>query len=233
MANFELLDNPIWNALTTEHRQFSLGDGVARRYMAAIGPLSGIQDQSDEAYEALRGLAGSTGMIGLFLEQPYAPRRGWQLARDGRMVQMISLGAPDFGANPLPSGAVLRPLTTADIPQMVALAKLTEPGPFRERTSELGAFFGIFELGRLVAMSGQRMRLPGLVEISAVCTHPEARGRGYARATMIRAIGDAVGMGAVPFLHAFENNYAAIRVYEGLGFTLRRILHLAILKSQG
>ena len=232
MADLELLDNPIWTALTTEHRHLALGDGVARRYPAAIGPLSGIANQSDQAYTALRDLAGSSSLVGLFLEEPYAPRPGWKLMRDGRMVQMICLEAPDFGTNPLPPGVVLRRLTTVDNPQMVGLAKLTEPGPFRDRTSELGAFFGILEGDRLVAMSGQRMRLPGFVEISAVCTHPEARGRGYARATMIELMRDAIGGGTVPFLHAFENNYPGIRVYAGLGFRLRRILHLAILKNE-
>ena len=115
---------------------------------------------------------------------------------------------------------------------MVELAELTEPGPFRLRTHELGVFFGIFETGRLLAMAGQRIRLPGFIEVSAVCTHPDARGRGYARAVMAQVLTDILRRGETPMLHVFAHNVSAIRVYQGLGFTHRRHLHLAVLKAE-
>ena len=127
--------------------------------------------------------------------------------------------------------AALRRLTPADVPAMVELAELTEPGPFRARTSELGEFFGIFDGGRLLSMAGQRLRLPGFIEVSAVCTHPDARGRGFARMAMAQVMADILGRGATPFLHAFADN-PAIRVYEALGFTRRRSLHLAVLQAE-
>ncbi|MFZ1014069.1 MAG: GNAT family N-acetyltransferase, partial [Terracidiphilus sp.] len=125
----------------------------------------------------------------------------------------------------------LRRLSKSDVSAMVELASLTEPGPFRKRTSELGTFFGTFEGDRLVAIAGERMHLPGLIEVSAVCTHPDARSRGYARALMAAVLNDIREKGATPFLHVLAENDAAIRVYEGLGFTVRRPLHLAILKN--
>src|ERR1035437_4005023 len=103
--------------------------------------------------------------------------------------------------------------------------------PFGRRTSELGDFFGIFETGRLMAMAGQRLHLPGLAEVSAVCTHPDARGRGYARALMLEVMAGILRKGEAPFLHVFADHHTAIRVYEGLGFIRRRSLHLAALKS--
>jgi predicted GNAT family acetyltransferase len=115
---------------------------------------------------------------------------------------------------------------------MVALAQLTEPGPFRERTIELGAFFGIFESGRLVAMAGERMHLPHHVEVSAVCTHPDARGRGYARMLITTVIDGIRQRGKIPFLHSFADNYPANRVYESLGFRQRRTFELAVLKNR-
>jgi len=127
---------------------------------------------------------------------------------------------------------MLRHLTRADVPAMVELAELTEPGPFRARTSELGEFFGIFESGHLLAMAGQRIRLPGFIEVSAVCTRPDARGRGYARVVMSEVIADILGRGALPMLHVLADNHAAIRVYEALGFTHRRRLHLAVLQAE-
>ena len=114
---------------------------------------------------------------------------------------------------------------------MVALAELTEPGPFRTGTSSLGRFFGIFEGARLLAMAGERMHLPGLREVSAVCAHPDARGRGYARTVMIEVINDILSRGETPFLHVFAANEPAIRVYRTLGFTRRRSFELAVLQS--
>ncbi len=114
---------------------------------------------------------------------------------------------------------------------MVALAELTEPGPFRERTIELGKFLGIFHAGRLIAMAGPRLYLPQAIEVSAVCTHPDARGRGYARLLIARIVQDIAQRGKTAFLHSFADN-PAVRVYESLGFRLRRHLHLGVLKNE-
>jgi len=227
--NLTLLDNPIWNTLCTEHRSLAMGNGLAKRYPADIGPLSGVAQQSVECYEHLRKLAGAGGTPGLFLEEPPVPREGWKLLRGGELSQMICMEPASPAGEPL---AAVRRLTPADVPAMVELAELTVPGPFRERTIELGAFWGIFESGRLLAMAGQRMHLPQFVEISAVCTHPDARGRGLARVLMSSVITDIQQRGKTPFLHVFADNYPALRVYEGLGFTLRRTLHLAVLKNE-
>jgi ribosomal protein S18 acetylase RimI-like enzyme len=232
MSDLRLLDNPIWNSLTTEHINFSLGDGLARRYHREIGPLSGISEQTPAAYEALRSLAGPDGLQVLFLEEPPVKRPGWTLVRGGVLSQMVFARTDLPKPSALQANAELRVLTSADVPAMVELAKLTEPGPFRCRTCELGVFYGIFESGRLLAMAGQRTHVAGFIEVSAVCTHPDARGRGYARATMSVVMADILQREEIPYLHSFEDNYSAIRVYEGLGFRLRRSLHLAVLKGE-
>jgi predicted GNAT family acetyltransferase len=165
-----------------------------------------------------------------FLVEPPIERAGWTLVREGLMSQMIWYG--EIAPTAMLAGDVeLRRLTAADVPAMVELAELTKPGPFRQRTRELGEFFGIFEEERLLAMAGQRMRLPGFVEVSAVCTHPDARGRGSARVVMTEAIADILQRGSTPMLHVFAANDSAIRVYEGLGFVHRRSLHLAVLEA--
>jgi ribosomal protein S18 acetylase RimI-like enzyme len=228
-----LLDNPIWNSLLTEHSSLALSNQVARRFPSAIGPLSGILRQSPEAYEALRTLAGPGGVVVLFCTEPPAPTPGWTLIRGGVLTQMICEKPRSDAPMTLTRGEDFRPLSTADVPQMVALAKLTEPGPFRDRTIELGAFFGIFEAGRLVAMAGQRLHLPRHVEVSAVCTHPDARGRGYARMLIATVMDEIFRRGKTPFLHSFADNWPAIRVYESLGFRQRRTFQLAVLKNSG
>jgi GNAT superfamily N-acetyltransferase len=227
----ELLDNPIWSALTTDHANLALGGGRARRYPEEIGPLSGMPVQSDSGYEALHPLAGPRGVVALFFREAPRPPAGWTLLRGGTIHQMVAI-RPAIDRTPSLAGAELRRLTAADAPAMVALAELTEPGPFRLRTMELGNFFGIFQADRLVAMAGKRMHLPGCVEVSAVCTHPEARGRGYARLLMSSVIDEIVQSGRVPFLHTFASNDNAIRIYKSLGFTFRQAFELAVLQRE-
>ena len=115
---------------------------------------------------------------------------------------------------------------------MVELAELTEPGPFRLRTHELGNFYGVVENGRLLAMAGKRMHLPGYIEVSGVCTHPDARGRGYAGLLMSKVMEEVFADGRVPILHTFADNAPAIRVYDKLGFARRQTFHLAVLKRE-
>jgi GNAT superfamily N-acetyltransferase len=225
-----LLENPIYNSLLTSHSPLAVTHGQAVRFPAEIGPLSGVPDQSAESYEDLRVLAGSQGILALFFDQPPAPPSGWTLLRGGLLDQMISTGQAKSKRHRLPIEAEIRPLTGADAKDMVDLAALTEPGPFHLRTIELGAFFGIFHECRLVAMAGQRLSLPGYVEVSAVCTHPEFRGRGYAPTLMSTVMEHIRAQGKTPILHSFSSNTPAIAVYRSLGFTFRRNFHLAVLQ---
>lgn len=227
------LDNPIWHALITEQSSLSLGSGLARRFPAEIGPLCGITNPSAESYDALRPLAGPGGTAVLFFTEPCEPPAGWTMERAALLDQMICLAPQNPKiVHPAPE-AKPRRLTAADVPAMLELAELTEPGPFGPRTIELGAFFGIFDSGRLLAMAGERLHMPQFVEISAVCTHPDARGRGYARILMAEVMKEIRQRGKTPFLHVLAANAAAISVYKSLGFTLRRTLHLAVLKNGG
>jgi ribosomal protein S18 acetylase RimI-like enzyme len=229
--NEALLDNPIWNALETRQAEFAERDGSARRYQAAIGPLGGIPNQSLQHYDELNRLVGPGGLVVLFLVDPPARPSGWSLVRGGELTQMVCSTARNTERDKLGSGAILRTLGVADVSAMLELTTLTEPGPFRERTIELGNFYGIFEGDRLLAMAGQRMRVPGFVEVSAVCTHPDARGRGYAGILMREVMRDIFAEGATPFLHAFADN-PAVQLYEKLGFTHRRSFHLAVIKRE-
>lgn len=228
-GDLNVLDSPIWSALTDGHSSLAVGDRLARRYPADIGPLSALREQSDAAYSELRNLSGN-GQVAQFLADPWQPRTGWALVRDGMMDQMMWTEEVHVQQE-LPPTATLRELTDEDSPAMVALARLTEPGPFQARTHTLGRFFGIFESGTLVAMTGQRLHMPGFTEVSAVCTHPDARGRGYSRVLIAQVMSDILSRNELPMLEVFSANTPAIRVYRGLGFTWRRNLHLAVLKA--
>jgi len=112
-----------------------------------------------------------------------------------------------------------------------ALTALTKPGPFSARTHELGAYIGIRRNGKLVAMAGERLKVPGCTELSAVCTHPEHTGHGFARTLMTELMRRICGRGETPFLHVREDNMRAIGLYERMGFRRRVLLHLAVLRK--
>ena len=220
----------MWSALTTVHAPLALGGELARRYPPEIGPLSGLASQTDDSYEALRALVEPGAVAVLFLDEAPRVRKGWKLVRGGAISQMVAAAPAQPSGNEV--RAEVRVLGADDVPQMVALAQLTEPGPFQTRTYELGTFFGVFQDERLLAMAGKRMHLPGYIEVSAVCTHPDARGRGYARLLMSRVMDEIVQSGNTPFLHSFAHNHPAIRVYEDLGFRLRRNFELAAIQHE-
>ena len=219
----DILDSPIWNALHSVHASFGEGNALARRYRPTIGPLAATRDQSAEAYAALGRLIGPDGLAVLFLEAPPVLPPGWRIVATRGMEQMVCSGAPVA----IPHEYEIVTLGDADTAAMRALAELTEPGPFRDRTIELGGYVGVRDGERLVAMTGQRTAVPGYTEVSAVCTHPDYRGRGYAAALVSAVAGAIVARGGTPFLGVRPDNVGAIRVYARVGFTIRRRLQFA------
>lgn len=222
-----MLDNPIWNSLSTTHASFAEGDDLAKRYPVAVTPLAATRDQSAESYDSLAQLLGPGGGAGLALDAPPALPAGWTLVQELRLAQMIwtSVVAP-----PVEHG--VEDLNISNVQEMLMLTELTKPGPFGKRTPELGSYIGIRDAGQLVAMAGERLRLPGYTEISAVCTHPQHRGRGYASSLVSALIHKITKRDETPFLHVTTENVNAIHVYEKLGFKTRRIINLAIVRRE-
>jgi ribosomal protein S18 acetylase RimI-like enzyme len=225
-----LLDNPIWGSLTTSHAHLAvgadMGRGLARRYPADIGPLSAIQEQTSGAYADLAAIMPEGDLAVLFLDSRPELPPNWQFLRGGALVQMICPFIPD---QPSLAERII-PMEPANVPEMMTLATLTEPGPFRNHTVTLGNFFGIRVNGRLAAMAGQRLSPAGFVEVSAVCTHPDFRGRGYAQALVSTVARNIHANHRMPFLTSFEDNVGAIRIYQQSGFVFRRRFELAVIK---
>jgi ribosomal protein S18 acetylase RimI-like enzyme len=220
-ADVHLLDNPIWSALSSEQAYLAQTNALAKRFPGDVAPFGAMAGQSAAEYQALAEiLAGDT--VALFLDAPPRLPEGWSMVVRGEMYQMV------FEAPP-PVAPVFGELTAADVPEMLALTKLTQPGPFLPRTIELGSYFGIREAGSLVAMAGVRLHLTGFTEVSAVCTHPDFRGRGYSNALMSAVISGILRRGETPFLHAKTDN-PAVSLYEKMGFKVRSQLHLAVVK---
>jgi ribosomal protein S18 acetylase RimI-like enzyme len=223
------LDCPAWSALTSRQVSLGVGGEQARRFREDIGPFAAARDASPEAVAALAALAHADDDMSLLEVAPPAPPPGIVLKLSALGVQMTTKGFTAGGGD-----FPIEPLSDADAAEMIALATLTKPGPFRAATHTLGRFVGIRDNGRLVAMAGERMQMPGFVEISAVCTHPEYRGRGYGAALM-RAVGDRIlSEGDTPFLHAYASNTGAIALYKHLGFELRtEVTHAMWSKANG
>ncbi len=230
------LDNPIWQSLISTHARFAETRDAARKFPHEVSVLAGFPEQTPENYNSLSALLQPDERIGLFLQEPPNPRGSWSIVNTGPLLQMLCENrtscASAANANGKPKRADFIPLTQADVPEMLALTKLTKPGPFGARTREMGDYFGIRSNGILAAMVGERLRLPGYTEISAVCTHPDHLGKGYA-SELIRMLMERIfNRGELPFLHVLPQNTRAIEVYERLGFTKRAMLHLAVLRYE-
>jgi ribosomal protein S18 acetylase RimI-like enzyme len=225
------LDNVIWKALNTRQAEFAECFDQARRFVPEVTSLAGFREPSREGYQSLAGLLGSRATVALFLDQPYQPRSGWNLIAGPPLLQMVCGNGINPPASQNLSGPELVELGPADSAEMIELTALTKPGPFSKRTHELGTYLGIRRDGRLVAMAGERLKIPGYTEVSAVCTHPDYTGRGYARILMTEVMRRIRSRGETPFLHVREDNVRAIEIYQGLGFDRRVQLHLAVLRK--
>lgn len=217
-ADDSVLDNPVWTSLTGAHARFSEASGAVRRYRPTISPFVGLPDaESEDTWRDLAALAGSGTTFALASTNAQPPA-DWTLEWAGDGVQLVAgqAVAAEVDAEAVTLGA-------ADVPDILALVERTRPGPFAPQTYLLGNYVGIRREGRLVAMAGQRLNPPGWAEISAVCTDAEFRGQGLASRLVLTVAALIRAQGETPFLHAAATNTNAIRLYEALGFRLRRV----------
>ena len=218
------LDRPVWNSLTTRQAHLALGDTRALRYAPAINLFGAAADNSPANLFALACLLPPGGTLGLVEASDVALPPDSAIRSRATINQMVLTeltgqgDATDFVA-----------LSDDDAPEMLALATLTAPGPFFAQTNRLGDFIGVKQDGRLVAMAGERMKPTGFTEVSAVCTHPDHRGQGYARALMQVVIERILARGEAAFLHVYPGN-GAIPLYEALGFSFRAAMTYTVLE---
>ncbi len=228
------LDNVIWTALTTRQTQFAEGSGVARRFVKEVTLLSGFERPDDDGYAALGQVVGVGGTAAVFLDEPYASRAGWEWIAGAPLLQMVCDNGNLDRAIRLNSSSLIPeivPLGLRDSPEMIDLTTLTKPGPFGSRTHELGTYVGIRDGTRLTAMAGERLKVEGFTEVSAVCTHPDYLGRGYAGILMTEVVHGIRQRGETAFLHVRGDNTRAIALYERLGFRIRHSGHFAVLRK--
>lgn len=211
------LDNPIWQSLASRHRSLALRRGDVARYPAEVAPFLGVAAPGIDAGEALEALvagAGGTAPDTVYLlgVTPAVPD-GWHLEQLAVLAQMVCPTRVDAVGGP----AIIE-LGEAHRADVLELTALVYPHYFRPRTMELGRYFGMYEDGRLAAIIGERMGMDDWQEISAVCTHPDFNGRGYARRLLAWLSNDNLERGRTPFLHVSRDNQRAKRLYEQAGY---------------
>ena len=219
------LDNVIWSALTTVHAELARGGALARRYQPDFARFAGMRVVGPAGFDALADDLVRDEFVALSLQDEVDPGPAFEVLDRKVLVQMVGAVGGEPGE---PAG--LRALGPADVAAMTALVQATAPGPWFARTAELGRFVGIEVDGRLVAMAGERMRVPGHTEISAVCCHADFRGRGWPTELMRRVSRSIVARGETPFLRVLGENAPAIALYEKLGLRERLRSHLLILR---
>ena len=219
------LDRPVWHTLRSGWAALAQRDDRAMRLDPAYGPFAATGDDGADSLIALAALATGDSEMWLVGQDVAVAPAGMTIARTATLAQMV---ATTVNPAPAPSCEWIV-LGEADVEEMRALALLTRPGPFHPLTHRLGRFIGVREQGRLVAMAGERMRLPGFTEVSGVCTHPDFRGRGLAGALMRIVMQAMLERGETPFLHAYAAHERTIALYETLGFAVRAELPMAVL----
>ena len=210
-----LLDNVFWHALTGEQSHLSAGNERARRYAKGFSPLLGFPDAAKPDFEAVAPFCdpGERFYIGQWTGR--VPD-GWRVDAEAVMCQMVWDAPP-----PQDPPGEARLLGAGDREAMHELAVLTNPGPFGPRTPELGEYWGVFDGKRLAAMAGERSHAGEFREVSGVCTHPDYRGRGWARELVAIVVRKQLARGQVPFLHVMKANEGARGLYRKMGFAER------------
>ena len=210
--------NIIWRCMDGSQRHLTAGGDSARRYLKGFSPIVAFADPGQPDFASLEVVC-APGERFYCSEWSGAVPDGWTLERDARMLVMAWAGGEAPGEDPSLDAQPLRP---EHVPQMCALAELTRPGPFDVRTIEFGEYFGVFDGDRLLAMAGERMQDGSLREVSGICTHPDAQGRGLARRLTELVVRRELARGETPFLHVVSTNARAIGLYQRIGFTVAR-----------
>ncbi|WP_424952100.1 GNAT family N-acetyltransferase [Deinococcus sp.] len=228
-----LLDNPFWHALRGPQRALGQVGKLAARYRPQVSAMAGLESDTPAAWTELDTLTAPGEIAALFGPVLLDAPGGWTRVAQFATVQMVQTG--QAAALPSPDGLLGKALTLQDVPAMLDLVGLTRPGPFQPGTIEMGLYLGLWDESgptgpRLAAMTGQRARLPGACEISAVCTHPEYRRRGLARALVSQVAALTRESGLTPFLHVAPDNAAAQATYRQLGFVPRREIWVSVMR---
>lgn len=219
-----LLDNPVWASLSSRHAALAIHADGAMRYPSDVAPFVGVAAGDAQATAAVEMFVARGELVCFVGAAPPLSAAAWRIEQSvpiAQMIRRVHLAEPD-------GPSIIELAEDRHIADMLALTALVYPHYFRPRTIAMGRYFGIYDGERLAAMAGERMHCEGHREISAVCTHPDYLGRGYARRLIALLTNDIIDGGELPFLHFSHENIRAKALYERLGFTHRTDIALLV-----
>jgi GNAT superfamily N-acetyltransferase len=225
MKDHTKLDNPAWHSLNETHRPFAISNDEIKFYLPEICPFGGMLSPS--------------GDLGTFIHQhtdlnSFFIIGNKPLKTDGLVIinELVCLQMTCMERIEIKIDDPIIELTGKHKEQLIYLVNLVQPGYFKEGTTRMGDYFGIFKDGKLVAVTGERMRMHDYTEISAVVTHPGYTGKGFAKQLITHTANKNITQNIIPYLHVTETNLGAIALYEKLGFTTRRKISLWMIKME-
>jgi ribosomal protein S18 acetylase RimI-like enzyme len=231
-----VLNNPIWTALTTANKELNAGTETLAFLDPEIAPFIAMPSWDEKSQKILLEQAPKNRSWFILIAEEVDFIEEFELVSSIPLYQficpkLISVQRDGNVDKSTPNVEIL-PLNNTHVDEMVALTALTKPGPFRSRTIEFGNYHGIFKDGKLVAMGGERLHIDGFTEVSAICTHPDYLGKGYA-AKIISFLTDSIlNKGQTAFLHVRHNNERAIDVYKRLGFQFRSVIQFYVIRKK-
>lgn len=221
-----LLTNPVFNGLTSGNSHLANGTSQVKYFDAEVSPLIGLKEYSEKNFDTLYHLITEDRVLATVTAFEVNIPPQWKLLRHIKILQMVFNGEV-----PQATQTQYTPLQKQHVPAMLALTKLTNPGPFAPRTIDFCNYEGIFNGSDLIAMAGQRTRPLPYIEVSAVCTHPSHHGKGYARQLISSQIRKITAMSCIPYLHVLNDNDTAINLYQKLGFSIHQEINFNLIKK--
>ena len=222
------MQNPVYHALLSGDRHLSFGNDKVKYFDEAVSPFVGFEQDYEKGFSDLYELLPSSRKILYATTSLNTQPTGWQVTHEIKGLQFVYKAGQQIKTE-FPD---VIPLTEMHVEQMMHLAKLTKPGPFGKKTINFGSYYGIFEKEKLVAMTGQRLHVQNYTEISAVCTHPDHTGKGYAYSLLQHQLQLILQMDQQPFLHVRDDNQRAITLYQRLGFNISRPMNFYFMKRE-
>jgi predicted GNAT family acetyltransferase len=221
------LSNPAWESLCSRQKHFNMGDEQVRFYPPDVSPFLALKNWDKKDLQTLLERAPERS-FSMVVEKEVQLPPSFDIIFATPLFQMVCKNPETSNT----AGVDIHDLSYEHVPQMLALTAMTKPGPFYEKTIDFGNYIGIFDKDKLVAMAGERMKLTGFTEVSAICTHPDHLGKGYASQLFSKASERIVAEGCLPFLHVRTDNQRAIRIYEKFGFNIRSEMFFTVFKKR-